>query len=561
MKYEKISTYFKENKFLVAVLCMGGFLFNTLMCFVPIQQGKAINDLTNGVPFSNLCRTVGLLMGLVLIVQFNRFLKRYLGRLFQSKMVRTMRKVSYRNLLKLELSYFQTVSQGDILNKILTDIEDFSNGISKMTMETFDTFVLLIGYITSLFFMDWQLSLITMIFILLSTVSVKWFKNLIFRYTKEYKEYLSETKDTTLACLKNELYYRGLGISGIYRKQYEEEQAALEKKAVRSMVLKSSMEPLYHMIGFLGLFFILWLGGSRVMTGAYPVGTFSAYLTTYLLVARKASRIGRVYGWYQDMRVAKIRCEFFLKDREDSREPFPKEMEGDEKESGQLVLKAEEFSFGFDKAFSTPVLNFAFHSGEQIGICGAVHTGKSTLLAGLTGLYGYQGSLKLQGWEVSGYRCPIGYCPAKSMVFEDTLAENITLGRMGDLEKAIKDSGLKRDVQLFADGEEQLLSHSLVNLSGGQEKRLGIARAVFGEPKLLLLDDPFQSIDKETTFEILDNLKAYKESIVILVTNQPFILKRMNRLLYLTGTEYRLGAFEELSKMPEFQAFIKEGET
>ncbi len=560
MRYEKVSTYFKENKLLVVILCMGGFLFNALMCLVPVLQGQAINGLQDGIPFPKLAGILGLFIGLVVLVQFNRFLKRYLGRLFQSKMVRTMRKVSYRNLLKMELSYFQTVSQGDILNKILTDIEDFSNGISKMTMETFDTFVLLIGYITTLFVLDWQLTLITMLFIFLSIISVKWFKTLIFQYTKEYKEFLSKTKDTTLNCLKNELYYRGLGVSGTYRNRYEKEQEVLEKKTIRSMTLKSSMEPLYRIIGFLGLFFILWMGGERVLKGTFLIGDFSAYLTIYLLVARKASRIGRVYGWYQDMRVAKVRCESFLKEREAGRKPFPEDTKRNEKEACHWALEAEGFSFGFDEAFSTPVLNFTFHSGERIGICGGVHTGKSTLLAGLTGLYSYGGSLKLQGCEVSEYRCPIGYCPADSLIFEDTLEENIMLGRKGDLEKAIRDSGLEHDLQLFKDGRKQLLSHSMVNLSGGQEKRLGIARAVFGEPRLILLDDPFQSIDKKTTLRILDGIQAYKNSITILVSNQPFILKQMDWLIYLTETGYRIGTFEELSDMPEFRVFEKEGE-
>lgn len=551
--YEKISAYFTENLALVVILCIGGFLFNALMCLVPVLQGRAINELTEGVPFAELKKTLGLFLGLVLVVQFNRFLKRYLGRLFQSKMIRTMRSVSYRNMLKMDLTYFTTHSHGDILNKILLDIDDFSLGISRMTMETFDTFVLLFGYLCTMFSMDWRLTLVVLVFLFLSVVSIGWFRKRILKTTREYKEFLSKTKDTTLSCIKNEMYYRGLGVSEGYLRQYETQQEGLERIAVKSMALKSSMEPLYHMIGWLGLFFILWLGGNRVADGSLPVGTFSAYLTTYLLVARKASRIGRVYGWYQNMQVSKKRCEPFLADREEKRKPF-------EEDLGELQLRAENFSFGFDAAFSTPKLSFAFSRGERIGICGGVHTGKSTLLAGLSGLYGYEGSLTLEGREVKEYACPIGYCPAKVLVFEDTWKENITLGRQGDYKKALSDSMLTEDIALLENGENQLLSRSMHNISGGQEKRLGLARAIFGSPKLILLDDPFQSIDRNNAEQIMENLKEYGDSILLLVTNQPFLLREMTQIIFLKESGYLLGSYEELMRDSEFQAFVKEGE-
>lgn len=560
--YEKISAYFAENRALVVPLCIGGFLFNALMCLVPVVQGQAVNELTEGVPFAELRKTLWLFFGLVLVVQFNRFLKRYLGRLFQSRMIRTMRRVSYNNMLKMELAYFTTHSHGDILNKILLDIDDFSLGISRMTMEASDTFVLLIGYLCTMFFMDWRLTLVVLVFLLLSVVSIGWFRKRILKTTREYKEYLSVTKDTTLACIKNEMYYRGLGVAEGYFQKYEKQQQELEHLAVKSMAIKGSMEPLYHMIGWLGLFFIMAMGGSRVIGGSLPVGTFSAYLTTYLLVARKASRIGRVYGWYQNMLVSKKRCEEFLTERGEYRKDFKEweQTEANRQEGEDFCLKAEKFSFGFDEAFSTPELSFVFHRGERIGICGGVHTGKSTLLAGLSGLYGYEGGLTLAGREVGEYRCPIGYCPANVLVFEDTWKENVALGRQGDYKKALADSMLAQDIALLEKGEGQRLSRSMHNISGGQEKRLGLARSLFGEPKLILLDDPFQSIDRENAEQIMENLKGYGDSILLTVTNQPFLLKEMDQILFLKESGYLLGRYEELMEHPEFQEFVKEGE-
>lgn len=553
LQYDKIFTYFKMNKLLVIILCVTDFLFNALMCLIPIMQGRAIDVFSDGEPFNRLIEAVTAFIGLVLFVQVNRYIKRFLGRSFGNRMALTMRTVSYKNLARSDMSYFATASKGDILNKMLTDIWDASDGITKMTTECFDTIVLLIGYVITMFCMDVQITLLVMVFILLSIVSSRAFKRLIYKYTIEYKEYVSYSKDLTLTCLKNELYYRGFGVNNTYRKRYEESQDVLEKKSLKSMVLQSCLEPIYSMLTWIGLFFIVWIGGKRVLDQSLTIGVFSAFLSTYMLMATKASRIGRVYGWYQNLRVAWVRCKPYLKEKKETREPY--QQTNDSADSG--CLRAERFSFGFDDNFHLPVMDFDVKKGERIGVCGVVHTGKSTLLAALSGLYSYDGKLTLSGQEVKNTCCPVGYCSSDNLIFEDTLFQNVTMGRDGDFQKAVEDSGLMQDIEMFEEKEQQRLSHSQVNLSGGQQKRLMLARALFNQPPLILLDDPFQSIDKKTVLNIADSLKTYKSSIIFAVTNQSFLLKKMDRIIYLKQDGYDIGTFKELAGKYDFQGFVE----
>lgn len=551
LRYDNISTYFKMNKKLVIILCVTDFLFNALMCLIPLMQGRAIDAFSDGVPFTRLIEAVAAFIGLVLFVQVNRYIKRFLGRSFGNRMALTMRTVSYKNLVHSDMSYFATASKGDILNKMLTDIWDASDGITKMTTECFDTIVLLIGYLITMFYMDVQITLIVMVFILISIISSKAFKRLIYKYTIEYKEYLSYTKDMTLTCLKNELYYRGFGVNKTYRQLYEESQDVLEKKSLKSMILQSCLEPVYSILTWMGLFFIVWIGGRRVLDQSLTIGVFSAFLSTYMLVAAKASRIGRVFGWYQNLRVAWVRCKPYLTEKKEMREEFDENRD----DPGMGTLKADNFSFGFDDNFHLPVMDFEARKGEMIGVCGIVHTGKSTLLAALSGLYPYEGKLSLSGYEVNKTCCPVGYCSAGNFIFEDTLLQNITMGRAGDFLKAMEDSGLMQDIELFEEKEQQQLSHSQVNLSGGQQKRLMLARAIFNQPPLILLDDPFQSIDKKTVLKIAGRLQTYKDSIIFAVTNQSFLLKKMDRIIYLQEDGYDIGTFEEMAGKYDFQGF------
>ena len=82
-----------------------------------------------------------------------------------------------------------------------------------------------------------------------------------------------------------------------------------------------------------------------------------------------------------------------------------------------------------------------------------------------------------------------------------------------------------------------------------------LARAVFNEPPLILLDDPFQSIDKQTVLHIIDSLRSFKNSIIFSVTNQSFLLKKMDKILFLKEDGYDFGTFEELSVKYDFKGF------
>lgn len=547
-RYDKVSTYFKENKKLIIVLVITDFLFNALMCLIPVVQGIAVNAFARGEPFTKLCALVGGFLGLVLFVQVNRFTKRYLGRSFGNRIALSMRKVSYEHLLRTPMSEYQNVSKGDILNKILSDITDASDGITWMTTEFFDTIILLLGYAITMLVMDVQIALIVMIFILLSIVSAKAFKKLIYMYTKEYKEYLSYTKDLTLTCINNELNYRGFGVNETYRERYEQAQKVLEKKSLKSMVMQSCLTPIYEMLTWIGLFFIVWIGGQRVIHDTLSIGEFTAFLTTYMLTADKAARVGWVYGLYHNLRVSWVRCKPYFKEREDNRQVIDRLSQG-------FVMEGKNFSFGFDKEFCLPAIDFQVKAGEMIGICGKVHTGKSTLLAALSGLYAYAGSLQVDGYEIKDIKCPISYCSSENLVFEDSVYYNVSMGRKEDMkldaidnwleadeafQKALRDAQLLEEVQAMPNKEKQILSHGLINLSGGQQKRLMVARALYGEPQMILLDDPFQSVDRETVEKMINKLRNYKNSVIFVVSNQDFVLEQMDKVLELKENGYEM---------------------
>lgn len=548
--YSKIRTYFKENLGLVIAMSITGLFFDGLMWILPILEGKAINSL-----YSNDKRIiiflVSLFLGFVLFVQINRFFKRYLVRILGNKIALKMRQISLENLLSYDIDYFMTHSIGDILNRNLTDIYDTAEGIRKITTEIFDTFVLLIGYIASMFILDYEITFLILIPILLSIIFARLLKNKIYQANKDYKEYLSSNKEITLTLLNNELFYRGLGVSESYDKLYYNSIRILRKKSTKALLLQSSMEPIYQAIALLGVFIIVFLGGYKVINNEYLIGTLTSYLTTYLLVARKASKVGKIFNAYQAFNVSFMRAKELLFN---NKKTIPDINFND---LDKLVL----IDFApYNSKIKLPKFNFMLEKGEIIGVCGKIHCGKSTFLNSLTGFYKYEGKAFLNGVEIKKLAASdmkaIAISSSNVCLFSDTLKNNITFNEEGDLNKALYTSNLYYDLKELG-GLNATISHTNQNISGGQARRLLVARALFLGKKVILLDDPFQSLNKDLAIGIMKKLKEnYGDKIIILVSNNKDILKETSKIIFILSDKYLLSNYNDLTKNSNFSKLI-----
>lgn len=552
-QYDKISTYFKLNKKSFIIATITGIIFNGLMAFVPIVQGKLIDAYKEQEDVKYIIYFAIAFLAFVIFIQVNRYFKRYYVRDFYNRMVLQMRTVSFQNLITDDIKEFSNTSKGDIMDKNLSDIKDSAEGVRKILTEVYDSVILMLGYLISMFIMDYKTTLIICAFLVLSIVVANIMKKLIYKSTSEYKKAFFATKDVTLNSLQNEIYYRGFGVSKSYNQKYRDSQDKLEKKSIKAMILKSSLEPTYQAIALIGLFFVIYMCGMKVMNETWLIGTFSAYLTTYVLVANKTSKVGKIFNAITTLKVSWKRCSSYLKAKEPPKEiTYP---------TDKLRLEVNNLTFGFDQSFVLHNISFHLNKGETLGVCGMIHSGKSTLGAALSGLYDYDGSIKLQGVELKEVRNDlannfISYAPSQTEIFNDTIRYNIAFEN-AEVNKEIHLSYLDEDINSFENKEDELLSHSIANLSGGQQKRLQITRGLYNSPKLIVMDDPFNAIDLEMSKKITDNIiKEYKESIFVLINNQKEILQKMDYIIFLKHDSYIYGTYEEMMKDLDFLKLI-----
>ncbi|XP_036687849.1 multidrug resistance-associated protein 4 isoform X2 [Balaenoptera musculus] len=217
---------------------------------------------------------------------------------------------------------------------------------------------------------------------------------------------------------------------------------------------------------------------------------------------------------------------------------------------GKMIVDVQDFTAFWDKASETPTLqglSFTVRPGELLAVVGPVGAGKSSLLSAVLGeLPPSQGLVNVHG--------RIAYVSQQPWVFSGTVRSNILFGKKYEkerYEKVIKACALKKDLQVLEDGDLTVIGDRGTTLSGGQKARVNLARAVYQDADIYLLDDPLSAVDAEVSRHLFELCicQALYQKITILVTHQLQYLKAASQILILKdGEMMQKGTYTEFLK-------------
>ncbi|XP_060989327.1 ATP-binding cassette sub-family C member 4-like [Dama dama] len=230
---------------------------------------------------------------------------------------------------------------------------------------------------------------------------------------------------------------------------------------------------------------------------------------------------------------------------------------------GKTIVDVQDFTAFWDKASGKPTLqglSFTVRPGELLAVVGPVGAGKSSLLNALLGeLPPSQGQVSVHG--------RIAYVSQQPWVFPGTVRSNILFGKKYEqdrYEKVIKACALEEDLQLLKDGDLTVIGDRGTPLSGGQKARVSLARAVYQDADIYLLDDPLSAVDAEVSRHLFEQCicQALHEKITILVTHQLQYIKDASQILILKyGEMVREGTYSEfLKSWVYFDSLLKKKE-
>lgn len=214
-------------------------------------------------------------------------------------------------------------------------------------------------------------------------------------------------------------------------------------------------------------------------------------------------------------------------------------------------------------------VSFAARPGQIIGVTGPVACGKSSLGKAFLCEYPYRGSIRLGDKELAEMDertrlGEIGYLGHDPELFNDTIEHNILMGDEGDAWEYLRLVCLDEEIRRMPDGIKTLVGNGGVRLSGGQAQRLALARTLCHKKPLLILDDPFSALDRDTERRIFENLRAYAaDSVVLLISHRLYLFPEMAQVIWLNEGHAVVGTHEEVrEKVPEYAQLISmEAET
>jgi ATP-binding cassette, subfamily B, multidrug efflux pump len=468
----------------------------------------------------------------VLFIQGLRFVKRFYIRRFANRTNASMRAHVFNSILSQPYAEFINSDLGNLMSRIIGDVDACVEGMRKFTTEVFDTGVLMSAYVVTMISFDLTVGLLSIMFIPLAMLIAEKLKTFIVKASSAYRTQNAVLTSLTIEASENALLYRISGVDPLIEKAYDEALEDLRKKAVRATVLENSMQPLYNAISMMGVVFVFLLGGNKVISGQWTIGSFTAFFAIFTAMSLKSSKAAKLFNSVQKSSVSWKRIKPYMK-------PYQELEESKANEETKLSLEIKDLSFSFRDLEIIKGLNLSLHSGQICGITGPIASGKSTFLSVLTGLMDYQGSIRINGKELKEMSPQersswLAYHPQRPQLFGESLIDNITWESGGDIESVLDITQLKDEVNAMTHQQDSSAGNLGSRLSGGQKARVALSRTLFSQRKILLLDDPFASVDIATEQKILKALKdAYPNAIILLVSHRVAMFSAFEQVLFL----------------------------
>ena len=548
---DSIAAYFRLEWLPLTLITLSGLAYNVGLLAGPWFEGRLAQCLAdilggNETAAAMTALAAGYIL-VTLLVQAARFVKRFYVRRFANNINRRMKGVLYANLVRQSRGALEKQGAGELMTKAISDVDDCAEGIRKFTTEVFDTGVALAGYIVMLFAYDRHLALLCMIFPPISYICAEKMKKPVQRAGAAYKKAAAALSAATLDRAKNAVTYRVYGCEDAQEARYEAALDGYEQAAVRANVWQAALPPLYLAASNLSVLFILWFGAKNVLgTGwrAWDIAAFTTFLSCFMKTAVKSSKAAKLFNAVQRAEVSWKRIKPMMK--------TPRVLEPLAIPAAQRV-EVSGLSFCYDGG--APIfegVSFSAQPGDIIGVTGPVACGKSTLGRVFLGERPYGGSVRIGGRELSELSpreaaSTVGYLGHDPELWNDTVEENVLCGEAGDAMRFLALTALDGEVRAMEQGLQTVVGSGGVRLSGGQAQRLALARTLAHPRPVLVLDDPFSALDRQTEDEVFARLKACaQDRIVILISHRLYHFPELRQIVFMQGGKADVGTHEAL---------------
>jgi ATP-binding cassette subfamily B protein len=486
----------------------------------------AVDDLQTGVTRAKLLFYAALIVVIAAGSGYSRFLMRRVIIGASRDVEYDLRNAFFAHLQRLPLSYFHSNRTGDLMSRATNDLNAVRTMVGPAVMYTTSTaftFVVALALMASL---NARLTLFALLPLPVVTLVARYSGRAIHERFERIQQQLSDLSAVTQEALAGVRVIRAYGqeLTEIERFRRANQEYVNRNRAL--IVLQGCFYPSMGLFMGIAEVLVLWLGARDVIDGRMSVGDLVAFTAYLSMLAWPMIAFGWVTNLLQRGRASWNRMLEVMDtppaitDTSETRTDV-----GVDQLTGSIELRHLTFGYG-----AHPVLddiNVTIRAGQTVAIVGRTGSGKTTLLSLLARLHDPPpGTVFLDGIDVrelplATLRGVIGFVPQETFLFSDTIAENVAFGTgwAGRVEEVAAIARLDKDVADFPNGYETRVGERGITLSGGQKQRTAIARALYVNPRILILDDALSAVDTHTEEEILAGLRQFMRERTSLIVS------------------------------------------
>ena len=470
-----------------------------------------------------------------------------------------IRKDIYSHINTFSHSELDKFGTATISNRITHDVTRIMTAIGMFIRMVMRTPFLLIGSMVMAMIIDLKLSLLFLAvtpLILGAIFLIMKLTNPL--YDKTQKD-LDEVGKITRENLSGIRVVRAFNKQEYEQKRFTDSAIKLRKSAIKVVDVSSLLNPITSTIINFSIIAVLWFGGISVNIGTLTQGQIIAFINYLTEIAAALVSLANIIIAFIKAGNCTRRIVEVMDTKpsvEDKNTLFVEPPAS--KDIPKIEFKNVCFSYSKDAKMAVKNLSIKIYPGETIGILGGTGSGKSSIVFLIPRFYdATSGKIKVDGVDIQNYslkqlRAKIGYVPQKAVLFKGTLKDNL-LWRKADasyeeLDKAIRISQSEEFVSELPNKYDYVVQAGGKNFSGGQRQRLTIARALVGDPEILILDDSASALDFATDANLRKAIKQNtKNTTVILVSQRANTVKNANKIIVLDkGNVVGLGTHKEL---------------
>ena len=523
--YRRLFTYLRPY---VGVLVLGG----ALALVVAAMEGAiawlvkpAMDDIFIRRDTAMLRVLPWLLLGAYVIKAAARYGQSYLMASVGERVIATLRRVLYRHIQRMPLSFFTDTHSADLMSRVITDVNRLARVSSTVMIMAVRQVAMVIALVTVMLVREWRLALIALVVFPFVGLAVRSIGRRLYRINKRSQEKIAE-----LNVLLHEAFAGTKIVKAFGREAHEAERFDRVNDRLLALALKDhrtaeATDPLMEVLAAVGIIGALWYGGHQVIAGAMTPGDFFSFTAAVALLYGPVRQLSRILNTVQQSTAAVERV-FEVLDTPPAITDRPGARTLD---TFARAIRFERVSFHYPGTAAPTLrdIDLEIRKGEVVAFVGMSGAGKSTLMDLLPRFHDVTaGRITIDDHDLrdvtqDSLRTQIGLVTQDTFLFSGSIYENIAYGRpdasRADVVRAARQAHADEFIGACPQGYDTLVGERGVRLSGGQRQRLAIARAFLKDPPILILDEATSDLDAESEFMVQQALADLMRGRTVLV--------------------------------------------